>query len=111
MLTGRLTDADGRRVLLAQDLAVTTREADERLRRLLRRIDAFAERSGIATETGPAEPAGAVQAHGGLAELDLLRAKLRRPLQPDIAGRLQSHMMGDRDQLVAAGQGRYQSYW
>ena len=58
VLTGRLTDADGRRVLLAQDLAVTTREADERLRKLLRRIDAFAERSGIATETGPAEPAG-----------------------------------------------------
>lgn len=50
--------------------------------------------------------------HGlGDGELDLLRAKLRRPLQPDIAGRLQSHMMGDRDQLVAAGQGRYQSYW
>jgi putative flavoprotein involved in K+ transport len=77
MLTGRLTDADGRRVLLAQDLAVTTREADERLRRLLRRIDAFAERSGIATETGPAEPDGAVRAHGGLAELDLLRAGYR----------------------------------
>jgi putative flavoprotein involved in K+ transport len=76
-LTGRLTGADGRRVLLARDLAVTTREADERLRKLLRRIDAFAERSGIATETGPAEPAGAVQAHGGLAELDLLRAGYR----------------------------------
>ena len=77
MLTGRLTDADGRRVLLAQDLAVTTRKADERLRKLLRRIDAFTERSGIATETGPAELEGAVRAHGVLAELDLLRAGYR----------------------------------
>jgi hypothetical protein len=44
---------------------------------LLRRIDAFAERSGIATETGPAEPDGAVRAHGALAELDLRRAGYR----------------------------------
>ena len=77
MLTGRLTETDGRRVLLAQDLAVTTRKADERLRKLLRRIDAFAARSGIATDTGPAEPEGAVRAHGGPAELDLLRAGYR----------------------------------
>ena len=34
-------------------------------RELPRRIDAFAERSGIATGTDSAEPAGAVRAHGG----------------------------------------------
>jgi putative flavoprotein involved in K+ transport len=77
VLTGRLTGIDGRRVRLAQDLPVTTREADARLRRLLRRIDVFAERSGIATETGPAEPDGTVRAHGALAELDLRRAGYR----------------------------------
>lgn len=35
------------------------------LRKLLRRIDAFTERSGIATGTDSAEPEGAVRAHGG----------------------------------------------
>jgi hypothetical protein len=34
------------------------------LRELPRRIDAFAERSGIATGTNSAEPEGAVRAHG-----------------------------------------------
>jgi putative flavoprotein involved in K+ transport len=77
VLTGRLTGTDGRRARLAEDLAVTTRQADERLRKLLRRIDAFAERSGIATGTGPVEPDGAVRAHGAPTELDLLRAGYR----------------------------------
>jgi putative flavoprotein involved in K+ transport len=77
VLTGRLTGTDGRRARLAEDLAVTTRQADERLRKLLRRIDAFAERSGIATGTGLVEPDGAVRAHGAPTELDLLRAGYR----------------------------------
>ena len=73
-LAGRLTDADGRRVRLADDLAATTVEADRRLRGLLRRIDAFAERTAIAHQAGHAEPIRQAQVTGRLAELDLLHA-------------------------------------
>jgi 2-polyprenyl-6-methoxyphenol hydroxylase-like FAD-dependent oxidoreductase len=57
-LAGRLTDVDGRRVRLAGDLAATTGEADERLRRLLRRIDAFADRTAIAPRSAMSSPSG-----------------------------------------------------
>jgi cation diffusion facilitator CzcD-associated flavoprotein CzcO len=76
-LVGRLTDVDGRRVRLAEDLAVTIGEADERLRRLLLRIDAFAERNGLAPEVNDAEPIRKAQVTGWLAELDLLHAGIR----------------------------------
>jgi putative flavoprotein involved in K+ transport len=73
-LVGRLTGVDGRRVRLAEDLAVTTGQADERLRGLLRRIDAFAERSGIASEIDSAEPVREASITGSVPELDLLHA-------------------------------------
>ena len=73
-LAGRLTDADGRRLRLAGDLAATTGEAGQRLRRLLRKIDAFAERTAIAPQAGHAEPIRQAQVTGGPAELDLLHA-------------------------------------
>ena len=73
-LAGRLTDADGRRVRLAGDLAATTGEADQRLRGLLRRIDAFAERTAIAPQAGHAVPIRQAQVTGGPAEVDLLHA-------------------------------------
>ena len=76
-LTGRLTGIDGRRMRLAEDLAATTRAADERLRRLLRRIDAFAASTGIAPEADHAEPIREAQVTGWLAELDLLHAGIR----------------------------------
>jgi putative flavoprotein involved in K+ transport len=76
-LAGRLTDVDGRRVRLAEDLAVTTRAADERLRGLLRRIDAFAERTGIAAEADHGEPIREARVTGSLADVDLVRAGIR----------------------------------
>ncbi len=76
-LTGRLTGVAGRYVRLAEDLAVTTRDADERLRRLLSRIDTFAESTGLAPEVDHAEPIRQAQVTGSTAELDLLRAGIR----------------------------------
>jgi putative flavoprotein involved in K+ transport len=73
-LAGRLTGVDGPRVRLAGDLAATTGEAGQRLRGLLRRIDAFAERTAITPEAGHAEPIREAQVTGGPAELDLLHA-------------------------------------
>jgi putative flavoprotein involved in K+ transport len=61
-------------VRLAGDVAATTGEAGQRLRGLLRRIDAFAERTAIAPEAGHAEPIRQAQVTGGPAELDLLHA-------------------------------------
>lgn len=56
-LVGRLTGADGGRIALAPDLPETTAQADERLTKLLRRIDAVADRleaeSGGASERVP----------------------------------------------------------
>jgi putative flavoprotein involved in K+ transport len=76
-LTGRLTGVAGRCVRPAEDLAVTTRDADDRLRRLLSRIDTFAESTGLAPEVDLAEPIRQAQVTGCLAELDLLRAGIR----------------------------------
>jgi putative flavoprotein involved in K+ transport len=76
-LTGRLTDVDGRRVRLGEDLAVTTRAADERLRGLLRRIDEFAERAGTAAEAVHAQPIRPARVTGPFAEVDLVRAGIR----------------------------------
>jgi hypothetical protein len=64
-LAGRLTGVDGPRVRLAGDLAATTGEAGQRLRGLLRRIDAFAERTAITPEAGHAEPIREAQVTGG----------------------------------------------
>jgi putative flavoprotein involved in K+ transport len=67
-LAGRLTMADGDRVTFAPDLPATTAHADDRLRRLLGRLDAGADRLG-------AEPASAVvrpaRTDGAPADLDL----------------------------------------
>jgi putative flavoprotein involved in K+ transport len=76
-LTGRLTDVDGPRVRLAENLAATTTAADERLRGLLSRIDSFAERSGITAKAYHAEPIRAARVTGSLAEVDLVRAGIR----------------------------------
>jgi putative flavoprotein involved in K+ transport len=73
-LAGRLTGVDWPRVRLTGDLAATTGEADQRLRGLLRKIDAFAERTAIAPEAGHAEPIREAQVTAGPAELDLLHA-------------------------------------
>ncbi|MFW6051639.1 MAG: flavin-containing monooxygenase [Myxococcota bacterium] len=46
LLAGRAIDAEGGSVRFAEDLARTTAAADEKLRRLLGRIDAFADAGG-----------------------------------------------------------------
>jgi putative flavoprotein involved in K+ transport len=76
-LVGRLTDVDGRRVRLAEDLADSIHAADERLRRLLSRIDAFAERTGLGPEVTRAEPIRQARVTGWLDGLDLLHAGVR----------------------------------
>jgi putative flavoprotein involved in K+ transport len=49
-VTGRLTDADGDDLAFADDVQTTTSAADERLRRLLVRIDDHIDASGLARE-------------------------------------------------------------
>jgi putative flavoprotein involved in K+ transport len=73
-LVGRVTGVDGRRVRLAPHLARSAREADDRLGRLLTRVDTIAEVSGLVTEIEPAEPVRHVEVDDGPAELDLSRA-------------------------------------
>ena len=48
--------ADAHTVRFADDLAGTVADADDRLRRLLARIDRYAEQSGLAGTLPPAEP-------------------------------------------------------
>jgi putative flavoprotein involved in K+ transport len=55
-VAGRVAGVEGSRVVLADDLAATLAAADARLARLLRRIDAHAERSGPAAATPPELP-------------------------------------------------------
>ena len=56
LLAGRLAGTAGSTVRFADDLARTTADADERLRRLLARIDTHINTSGLAAELPPAEP-------------------------------------------------------
>lgn len=74
-LAGRLAGAAGR-VRFADDLARTTADADERLRRLLARIDAHIDTSGLAAELPPGEPLPPVRPAPGPAELDLAAADI-----------------------------------
>jgi putative flavoprotein involved in K+ transport len=54
-LTGRVLDADGQRVTFADDLGASTARADDKLARLLDRIDAYALASGLTREIDPPE--------------------------------------------------------
>ncbi|HMI93882.1 MAG TPA: NAD(P)-binding domain-containing protein, partial [Polyangiales bacterium] len=57
-LTGRVLAADGQRVSFGGDLDASSAQADDRLERLLDRIDAFALASGLAREIeAPERPA------------------------------------------------------
>jgi len=57
-LTGRVLAADGQRVTFASDLGAQSAHADDKLERLLDRIDAFALASGLASEVAaPERPA------------------------------------------------------
>lgn len=79
-LVGRLLGVRGRSVRFADDLAETTGQADARLRRLLRRIDAYAAAAGLAGEIDPPEPVRAVRTRGDVTGLDLHHAGIRSVL-------------------------------
>jgi putative flavoprotein involved in K+ transport len=79
-LVGRVSDVDGRHVRLADDLTETTTRADAALRRLLRRVDAYAAMAGLAGEIDAAEQVRAVPTTGGVAGLDLHHAGIRTVL-------------------------------
>ena len=55
-VVGRLDGIDGHRVTFADDLVATTAASDAKLATLLARIDEFTERTGLASESGEAEP-------------------------------------------------------
>lgn len=70
-LTGRLLAANGTHLRLAEDLAAHTRAADATMARLLRRIDALADRVGAAPSDDPVRRADTAHAP---TELDLGRS-------------------------------------
>jgi putative flavoprotein involved in K+ transport len=69
-LAGRLLGVDGPRLRFAADLPATTAAADARLRRLLARIDTYAQQTGLAAELDPPAPVGTVRS-GAVTELPL----------------------------------------
>ncbi|MCV2491279.1 NAD(P)/FAD-dependent oxidoreductase [Geodermatophilus sp. YIM 151500] len=74
-LVGRLRGADGTRVRFGDDLASTTRAADDRLRGLLRRMDAYAHAVGLDDEIAPVPPdVPGARTDGAPVELDLAAA-------------------------------------
>ena len=73
-LTGRVLAADGQRVSFADDLCATVAAADDKLARLLERIDAFALASGLAPELPPPERHARVAARRGPSRIHLEHA-------------------------------------
>jgi len=55
-MVGRATAATDIRMTFSDDLIATTTSADVKLATLLRRIDEFADRSGLSSEVGASEP-------------------------------------------------------
>ena len=75
-LAGRLSRVDGSRLVFADDLLSTTAAADDRLRRLLARIDAYALTRGLTDEIDPAAPVAGIRAAGPTG-VDLRAAGIR----------------------------------
>lgn len=73
-LTGRVLAADGQRVSFAGDLCASVTAADDRLARLLDRIDAYALASGLASELPPPERPARIVAPRGPARVQLAQA-------------------------------------
>jgi putative flavoprotein involved in K+ transport len=70
-LAGRVIGMDGSRVGFADDLAASAAAADVKLRRILARCDAFADRQCLAAELGPADPPAPVTPGRAPQHLDL----------------------------------------
>ena len=79
-LTGRATDADGHTVRFADDLRESTAAAEDKLARLLDRIDRYVEDSGLAAEVGPAERPARVRVGPAPTALDLQASGIRTVL-------------------------------
>ncbi len=78
-LAGRVAGVQGRRVVFADDLAATLAAADDRLARVLRRIDAHVERSRPAA-VAPPERIAPIRAPPAPAEIDLHAQGIRTVL-------------------------------
>jgi putative flavoprotein involved in K+ transport len=76
-LLGRVTDVSPRRITLRDDLPATTAASEARLRSVLARIDAFAERAGLAGELQAPQPHRPVGTDGHVGSLDLVHAGIR----------------------------------
>ena len=79
-LTGRLVGFDGGRARFAADLRASTAGADIRLRRLLSRVDAYAEATGLCGEIFPDSSLATVNVGGAPTELNLRTAGIRTVL-------------------------------
>ena len=75
-LAGRLSRVDGSRLVFADDLRASAAAADDRLGRLLARIDAYALAHGLADEIDPAAPPARIRT-AGPTEVDLRAAGIR----------------------------------
>jgi putative flavoprotein involved in K+ transport len=73
-VTGRLLGFSGSTVLLADDLAATARDADDRMFRVLAEIDAHIDRRGL---DAPETPVAALALTAAPATIDLARAGIR----------------------------------
>ena len=79
-LAGRLVETDGGRVRFADDLPASTSAADTRMRRLLARVDAYAEATGRAGGISGAAPVATASTASAPTELDLRAAGIRTVL-------------------------------
>jgi putative flavoprotein involved in K+ transport len=70
-LVGRMVDADGRGVVCADDLAATTAEADQRMRRVLAKVDRHIDETGLAREVDDPDDIRPVVAPAAPERLDL----------------------------------------
>lgn len=70
-VVGRVLDAEGTRLRIADDLARTTATADDKLSRLLDRIDAFVDLWGLRRVVGPPERPTRVSLPRGPSNMDL----------------------------------------
>ncbi len=76
-VTGRLTALDGAVAHFDSSLAATVAVSEERLRRLLHRIDDFATAMGLDREVGEPDPPAPLDLADGLDRLDLVAAGVR----------------------------------
>jgi putative flavoprotein involved in K+ transport len=79
-LIGRALDADGSRLVLADDLAQTVAAAEARLARLRRRIDQYIERHGLSRRLPPADSIPPIDVPPHPRSLDLRGAGIRSVL-------------------------------